>query len=360
MRSGGVGRTARRAVAVAVLGALAVLTGSVLSAPVAGAAPTATVEVRDLTPPLVSIDPGGTVTFVNLVQDKTVQVGGGGLLPSLVTVVVHTDVALTLPSGQHPLKPGESWAERFDRSCLVGCAITYTYRAEVPGSSVVGSLLSTVTGKALATLPQSQVVGYDGQQTTVTLGVPTPFLVNTIVPLPNLPSVDLPQLPAVTVPVPGAPVPGVPAPELPATEQPAGGGTEQPAAVLPPPVGGTGYAYGTPSGAAQLSPTSAAGTAFDPSRLGVPGSVAGAGPASASGGSGSGGLAGGPDGSGAPTYGALAGLGNPLDESGEDVSVASDDAALPAPGLSVPALLAVIALAGTSSALVKVRRARRP
>ena len=355
MRRGRTGSTARRAVAAAVLGGLAVLAGSVVSAPTAGAAPTATVEVKDLTPPLVSIDPGGTVTFVDKIQDKNVQVGGGGLIPSVVTVVVHTDVTLGLPSGQHPLKPGEQWQERFDRSCLT-CTITYTYRAEVPNGSIVGSLLNTLTGQALATLPQNQVVTYNGKQTTVTLGVPTPFLVNTILPnLPNLPSVNLPQLPAITVPAPGG------------VTLPAPGGTTLPTApggdVAPGPgaqpqsVGGSPYSYGVPSGAAaQLLPTGDAGAALDLTRFSVPGR----GEVGMSGSdSGSGGVAGSYDGAQVPTFGRLAGLGNPLDESGEDVAVASDGSPLPAPGLAVPGLLAVIALAGSSSALVKARRAQR-
>jgi hypothetical protein len=355
MRRGRIGSTARRVVGVAVLGWVAVLAGSTLSAPAADAAPTATIEVKDLTPPLVSIDPGGTVTFVDEIQDKTVQVGGGGLLPSLVTVVVHTDVALTLPSGQHPLKPGESWAERFDRSCVGSCWITYTYRAEIPNSSIVGSLLNTLTGQALATLPQNQVVTYNGQQTTVTLGVPTPLLVNTLVPLPNLPSVNLPQLPAITVPVPGAPV--VPTTDVPTVPTQTGGEVPADAGAQPQSVGGTTYSYGAPTAAAaQLVPTGDAGSALDLTTLGVPGrgGVGGAGSDS-----GSGGVAGSYDGADVPTFGRLAGLGNPLDESGEDVAVASDAAALPAPGLSVPALMAVIALAGSTTALVRARRARR-
>src|SRR4051812_29695936 len=357
MRNGGTARTARRAVAVAVLGWLAVFAGSVVAPPRAGAAPTATIEGKDLTPPLVSIDAGGTVTFVNKIEDKTVQVGGGGLVPSVVTVLVHTDVALTLPSGQHPLKPGESWQERFDRSCLAGCAITYTYRAEVPSSSIVGSTLNTLTGQALAKLPQNQVVTYNGQQTTVTLGVPTPLLVNTILPLPNLPSVNLPQLPAITVPAPGA-APPVPTPVPPTTPPttPTGGTVDDEPTATAPSVGGTTYSYGDTTGAAQLAPTGDAGTAFDPSRIAVPGRAsAGTDPVT----SGSGGVAGSYDGADVPTFGRLAGLGNPLDEGGEDVAVASDSAALPAAGLSVPALMAVIALAGSTTALVRARRARR-
>jgi hypothetical protein len=353
MRNGGVLRTLRRGIAVAVLGWVAALGTSVLVAPTADAAPAADVVIRDLTPPLVSIDPGGTVNFSNEIADKSVQVAGGGLVPSLVTVVVHTDVRLTLPSGDHPLQPGQKVSERFADSCLVGCAITYTYRAQVPDTSIAGSLLNTVTGKALATLPQNQTVTYDGKQTLVTLGVPTPFLVNTIVALPNLPSVNVPSLPQIAVPGPKAPP--APAPVPPATEQPASGSTTVPTTgTSVESIGGPTYSYGAAGGAAQLEPGSAAGTAFDASRSSVPGRGAGGGPDS-----GSGGVAGGQNGAPAPTFGQLAGLDDPLGAGGRDVAVASDAAHLPAPPLSVPALLAVIALAGASTALVRARRAQR-
>src|SRR3954453_15708112 len=201
MATGRITRSARRGIAAIVLGWLAVLVGSVLLAPSASADPTARVDIRDLTPPLVSVDAGGKVTFANAIQDKTVQVGGGGLLPSLVPAVVHTDVTLGLPSGAHPLQAGQEWAETFPSSC-VGCTITYTYRVTVPDGSVLGSVLNTVTGQALATVPQNQTVSYNGRQTTISIGVPTPFVVNTLLPLPNLPSVNLPQVPQVTVQVP--------------------------------------------------------------------------------------------------------------------------------------------------------------
>ena len=355
MHKAGIGRTVRRGVAVAVLGWLVAMTGSVLAAPSAGAAPTADVVIRDLTPPLVSIDPGGTVTFSNEIADKNVQVGGGGLVSSLVTVVVHTDVTLTLPSGNHPLPRGQKVAERFADSCLVGCFITYTHRAEVPSSSLIGSALNTVTGNALAKLPQNQVVTYNGKQTTVTLGVPTPFVVNTLVPLPNLPSVNLPTLPQVDVAVPVLPEvtpPAAPLPtgDLPVAEQPA----PAPAPIAQvPSIGGPTYSYGTPAAAAQLSPTGAAGAAFDASRVSVPGSTGHVADA------GSGGVPGSYDGASVPVFGQLAGLGDPLADGGEEVEVVSDAADLTAPQLSVPALLAVIALAGVTSMLVHTHRAQR-
>jgi hypothetical protein len=338
MRNGGIAGTARRAAVVAVLGWLTALGGSVLVAPTANADPAATVAIRDLTPPVVSIDAGGTVTFVNQIQDKPVQVGGaGGLLPSLVNVTVHTDVTLRLPSGTKPLAPGASVDETFPQSCLT-CSISYAYRME-SGSALTGPLTDAVT-KLLPPLP-----------------LPTPFVVNTLVPLPNLPSVNLPQLPQVNVPVPSTVVPTPPSTGGQPTVDP---GTTlltpAPTAADVPSVGGTTYSYGSATSGAQLAPTGDAGSAFDPSRTPVAGLDAGGTDLVTSG---SGGVAGSYDGANVPTFGQLAGLGRPLDESGSDVAVASDAAALPAAGLSLPALFAVIALVGSSTALVRARRAQR-
>ena len=61
MATGRIHRTARRGIAVAVLGWLAVAAASVALAPAAGAAPAVTVPIRDLTPPVASVDGGGTV-----------------------------------------------------------------------------------------------------------------------------------------------------------------------------------------------------------------------------------------------------------------------------------------------------------
>jgi hypothetical protein len=344
MRNGGIRRTARRSVAVAVLGWLTALGASVLVAPTASAAPAVTVAIRDLTPPVVSVDANGSVTFVNQIADKPVQVGGAGLLPSLVNVTVHTDVTLRLPSGTKPLPAGASVTEGFAQSCVT-CSITYTYRMD-SGAALTSAVTDAVT-EQLPALP-----------------VPTPFVVNTLVPLPDLPSVNLPQLPQVDVPVPPTTEPPLPTP-APPTEQPQP--TENPTpppATDPtaPPVGGTTYSYGAPTTAAQLAPAGDAGVAFDSARFHVPGrGTVGTDPASSGSGDsgGSGGVAGSYDGATVPTFGQLAGLDQPLGEDGEAVDVAADGADLAAPRLSVPALLAVIALAGASTALVRARRAQR-
>ena len=211
MRPGRIRRNARRGVLALVLGWAAVMVGSLLVAPSASAAPTATVYVRDLTPPLVSVDQHGVVTFINQIQDKSTGVSALGL--SAVTATVHTDVTLQLPSGKYTLTaqdpnnpnplPGSSVAQKFDSSCAT-CTITYGYRVTF-SAPVASNLVGPLTGQALQQLglPQSVPVTYDNQQITVTIGVPTPFIVNTLLPLPNLPSVNLPQLPKVNVPAPG-------------------------------------------------------------------------------------------------------------------------------------------------------------
>src|SRR3954470_11549651 len=274
MATGRIKRSARRGLAAIVLGWLAILVGSVLLAPSASADSQVDFPIRDLTPPLVSVDAGGTVTFSNAIQDKPVQVGGG-LLPSLVTAVVHTDVTLGLPSGAHALQggknPADKWAETFPSSC-VGCTITYSYRVTVPDSSIVGSVLNSVTSQALAAMPQNQVVNYNGQQTTVAIGVPTPSVVNTLLPLPNLPSVNLPQVPQVTVQVPSLGGTTIP--------QPSGGtvpGTQTiqtttTTGTTPQSVPGTQYTNDRGAGAPQRARVdTAAAAAFAPSRFSAAG-----------------------------------------------------------------------------------------
>lgn len=324
MATGRIRRTAQRGAVALVLACLAVVAGAFVLAPGASAAPTATVEIKDLTPPLVSVDAKGTVTFINRIQDKTVQVGGGaGLLPSLVTVLVHTDVSLHLPSGDHPLQKDQQWQESFPQSCLT-CTITYTYRAEVPGGSLVGNALNTATSQAVAQLPQTQVITYDNQpqQTTVRIGVPTPFLVNTLVPLPNLPGVNLPQLPPVQVPTPT--LPG--APKLPGVTPSTGTTfitTTTTTTTTKTGIAGQQYTYLAGANAPAMAPQPGGTRAFDPSSL-----VAGK--------------------SGGPAQPGLA-----------DASAASTVQRSSSSPLSVPALAAVIALAGVLTALARVHRLSR-
>jgi hypothetical protein len=188
--------------------------------------------------------------------------------------------------------------------------------------------------------------------------VGTPFVVNTLVPLPNLPSANLPQLPPVAVAVPSTPV-AVP------TAPAAGGSTDTGGAVTPAPQteapasapagDGSGYAYSLPGTSGQLAPVdSSAAAAFDPSRF-VPTRSTGSGTGTSGGGGGPGSY----DGVSAPVFGQLAGL-NGSSLTGDGVEVASDSSAsTPDPALSVPALAAVIALAGVTAALVRTHLAQR-
>lgn len=333
MASGRIRRTAWRGLTAAVLAWVGVATFSVLMAPSAAAAASVTVAIRDLTPPVASVDQGGTVTFVNQIQDKTVRVGGSGLLPTAVNVTAKTEVTLRLPSGAKALAPGASVAERFNSTCT--CAITYTYKY-----SSSAALTQPVIDAARTLLPA--------------LPAQTPFVVQTIVPnLPNPPTVNLPALPEVNVPAPApAPVPTPPGGENPETTPP----PEQPGANPSPSVpGGTPYSYSTGSGE-QLTPSAAsAAAAFDPARFAS--SADGSASGSGSGDSGSGGAAGSYDGASVPVFGQLAGLDSPaLGEENADELASSRTGA---PALPAAALAAVVALAAVTAALIRTHQAHR-
>ncbi|WP_236829778.1 hypothetical protein [Blastococcus sp. KM273128] len=334
MATGRIRRSARRGTAVALLGWLGVTAASVAVTPAASAAPTATVPIRDLTQLVVSVDQGGAVTFVNELQDKTLQVGGGGLLPSLVSVTASTEVTLTLPSGERELAPGASVTERFDQSCVAGCWLTFSYSMS-SGAALTQSLVDATTA-LLPPLPR-----------------PQPLVVNTLLPLPNLPGVNLPQLPPVTLPA--TPPPPGPAPE-PAPEAPQAPTTGQPATPeagpAPEGVPGEQYTYETGSGgAAQLLPGArAAAAAVDPSRFLVP--------ALTGEGAGSGGAAGTYDGASVPEFGQLAGLSTPA-PGGEGAGQVLDAAGAQPVALPAAALAAVVSLAGATAALVRTTQAAR-
>jgi hypothetical protein len=337
MATGRIRRSARRGLAVAVLGWLGVAAFAVFMAPSASADPQVTVPIRDLTVPTVYVDAGGTVTFANQIQDKTVQVGGG-LLPTVTSVTATTEVSLTLPSGTKPLAPGAQVAEKFASSCL-NCVVTFTYKLQ---SNV--SLTQPLTDAALGLLPP--------------LPAPTPFVVNTLVPLPNLEGVNVPQLPPVTLPnLPGGTPPAGPGPVPPSGtvigQPPAAGG---PAPIEGAP--GDQYTYNTGAGAPQLSPADiVAASAFDPSRYYVPGRSLGGPDRKDSSANGSGGVAGSYDGASVPVFGQLAGLdGAALDDQSAQETASSSTAsqALPA-----AALAAVVALAAVTAALVRTHQASR-
>jgi hypothetical protein len=336
METGRIRRSARRGLAVAVLGWLAVAVLAVFMAPSASADPQVTVPIRDVTVPTVYVDAGGTVTFVNEIQDKTVQVGGGGLLPTLTSVTAKTEVGLKLPSGTKALAPGASVAEKFTSTCAT-CSVTFTYRL-----SSNTSLTQPLTDAALALLPP--------------LPAPTPFVVNTLVPLPNLEGVNVPQLPPVTVPnLPGGSPPPGPAP-LPNGVDDQQRDDQSDGTNGVDGVPGNQYRYDTGGGAVDLSPAGiAAASAFDPSRYYVPGRTLGGPDRSDS--SGSGGVAGGYDGASVPVFGQLAGL----DGTGLDDQSAQEMASSSAAGQTLPAaaLAAVVALAAVTAALVRTHQASR-
>jgi len=337
MASGRIRRTARRGLAAAALAWVGVAGLSVLLAPTASASAAVTVTIRDLTPPVVSVDQGGTVTFVNAIQDKTVRVGGGGLVPRLVDVTAKTEVTLGLPSGSKPLAPGASVSEKFGGTCAT-CTITYTYKY-----SSKAALTQPVIDAARKLLPG--------------LPTPTPFVVNTILPnLPNPPSVNLPALPAL------APPSAPPTPPTPRTPEPTGPNTPPPADPAPAkaPSAGQGniYAYDTGPAPRLMPAARAAAAAFDPTRFAAPGSSAGgAGNGGSGGAGGAGGAPGGYDGAAVPVFGQLAGLDTAVKDKNGVTDAAASRSDVPA--LPAAALAAVVALATVTAALVRTNQARR-
>ena len=332
-------RSARRGLTVAVLGWLGVAAASVLAAPPASAASSYVVHIKDLTPPVASVDRNGTVRFIDEIPDKTVQVGGGGLIPSLVRVTARTQVTLTLPSGDHPLEPAadpknpdntSAWDEVFPKTCVT-CKITYKY--ELSSGSSLTAAISDAAIKALPRLP-----------------VPTPFVVNTLIPLPNVPSVGLPKLPQITVPGITGLLPKLP--DLPVPTLPKGGTVfpKKPTAGLPAIAGipGDVYAYNTGDGAPQLAPAGAvAAPGFDSSRyFGTSAGPSGSG--SSTGGAGNGGIS-------VPVY--------PQQGTKTVSGLTTDSAQRPAPtgGPTFPAvaLAAVLVLGAVTVGLVRTFRASR-
>src|SRR5215204_4728291 len=301
MATGRIRRSARRGIAAAVLGWLAVAAFSLLLAPSASAAPTATVEIRNVTPPAVSVDKGGSVTFVNAIPAEN---RGGVSIPLVGTfsATVYTDVAVNFFGQNRPLQPGQRTAWTFDDPATTG-TIAYTYRI-VPQAglsvTVANQVINTVAGQ-LPALP-----------------APVPYVVQTILPnLPQLPSVNLPQLPQIDVTLPGGGGGGTP-PTLPPTEVPG----ENP---------------------------------FDPTRFFLPGSSLGG--ADRSGSGGSGGLPGSYDGASVPVFGQLTGLdGSGLDDQSAAQSTAADGGP-DAQTLPAAALAAVVALAAVTAALVRTHQA---
>lgn len=345
MAHGRIRRTARRGVAGAVLVWLAVAATSVLLAPSAAAAPSkaVTIDIRNLTPPVASVESGGTVTFVNRIpaQNKT-----GLSLPLLggLSATVYTDVSVNFLGRPATLLPDQSTTYTFTAPATTG-TITYTYRI-VPQATLPLNLVNQLVDVVAALLPP--------------LPAATPYIVQTVLPaLPNLPSVGLPQLPQINLPAPGGQVqppatpggPAAPAPTTPAV----------PAAGAAPVSGIAGdvYAYNTELGAPRMTPSDiAAAAAFDPARYFVPGQSLGGTDRSGSGG-GSGGVVGSYDGASVPVFGQLAGLDDIALEDSDVVSEAAATGQAPAQTLPAAALAAVVALAAVTAALVRTHQAVR-
>jgi hypothetical protein len=343
MATGRIHRTARRGIALAVLGWLGVAVAAVLLAPSASAASAVTIEIRNVTPPAASVDAGGTVTFVNKIPPQN---KGGVSIPLVgsFSATVYTDVSVTFFGQKKPLKLDESAAWRFNDPATTG-TIEYTYRI-VPQAGLAANVANQVVDTVAAGLPP--------------LPLPAPYVVQTIAPaVPNLPSVNLPELPQVTVPLPDTgvlPTPGNPLPQPPA----AGPNVPTPGTApqqIPNGYNGSPYEYDVQAPQQVIPVNAAAASAFDPSRFFVPGQSvgnpdgAGSGPAG-----GTGGQPGSYDGASVPVFGQLAGLGDDLDQQS-----ATEDAASSGPAQTLPAaaLVAVIALAAVTAALIRTHQVAR-
>ena len=95
-------------------------------APSASAAPQETVEIMNFTPPVKSVDKGGTITFVNKIP---AQNKGGISIPLVGTfsATVFTDVSVTFFGQKKDLQTDQSAAWTFSDPATAG-SITYTYR----------------------------------------------------------------------------------------------------------------------------------------------------------------------------------------------------------------------------------------
>jgi hypothetical protein len=355
MAAGRIRRSARRGLTVAVLGWVGVAAASVLTAPPAAAASSYVVHIKDLTPPVASVDKNGTVRFIDEIPDKTVSVsvGPGGILGgvTLVNVTAKTQVTLTLPSGDHPLEPTTdpahptsltAWDEVFHSTCVT-CKITYRYEL-----SSGNSLTAAISDAAIKELPP--------------LPVPTPFVVNTLIPLPNVPSVGLPKLPQIVVPgtitgllpqLPNVSLPKVPALPKGGTVFPKGSGGPVTIAGIP----GNIYSYLSADGTPQLVPAgSVAAPGFDSSRyFGTSGGSAGSVGGNAASGGSSGSGAGSDNGVSVPVY--------PQQGAKTVSGLATDSAQQPLGSGSrtfpAIALAAVLVLGAATAALVRTYRAAR-
>jgi hypothetical protein len=345
MADGRIRRSARRGIAAAVLGWLCVAAVSVVFAPGASADSSVTVTIDDITPPLASVDPRGTVTFVNAIEADTVSVSvpALGVLPAQkASATVHRDVAVAFFGDERKLTTGKSTSWTFPQT--TNGSITYTFRI-VPQSGLAAPVADQVVAAVKKTL--------DGGGTPVEV----PYVVQTIAPdLPNLPSVNVPELPSIEVPdVPGSDQPEVEVPAPGGGDNAPGGGSgdgDRGSVTGPDPIDGDIYTYADPAAPQGGALDSTAGRAFDPSRFASSSGSAGGSPGSGAGG---GGTAGTYDGASVPVFGQLAGVdGDSLDDQSEEQAATDRARALPS-----AALAAVVALATVVAALVSTHRAQR-
>ncbi len=341
MANGRIRRSARRGIAAAILGWLCVAVASVAMAPAASAAKAVTIEIKNVTPPVASVDAGGAVTFVNKVAPVATSVSVP--LVGQVGATIRTDVAVTFFGQKRALAPNDSTSWTFPRT--TAGSITYTYTV-TPESGLASAVAAQVVDLVKATKLKD-----GGAPVTV------PYTVQTVVPdVPTLPSVNVPPLPSVEVPE--APTPEAPKPPTGNDDGGTGGSTGgnsdggTPSVEGPEPIDAGAYTYGDGSGAPKAAASNgAAAAAFDPTRFSVPSGSMGNG-------GGSGGLPGGYDGASVPVFGELAGVGGALDEegAGEQLATTSGSNAQQVP---VAALAAVVALATVTAALVRTQQASR-
>src|SRR3954447_4225488 len=238
MATGRIRRSARRGIAVAVLGWLGVAALAVGMGPSASAAPQETVEIMNFTPPVKSVDKGGQITFVNKIP---AQNKGGISIPLVGTfsATVYTDVSVTFFGQKRDLQFGQSAAWTFADPATPG-SITYTYRI-VPQAGLAAAVADQVVSTVAASLPAAPVN--------------EPYDVETLVPLPTLPGVNVPQLPQVNVQVPALPgAPGAPTPPV----DPPGGPNPDPTPTPVQGVDGNQYTYTTGGVGPQLNPANIA------------------------------------------------------------------------------------------------------
>ena len=258
MASGRIRRSARRGLAGAVLAWSGSPPRRCSCAPSAAAAPTATVEIKNVTPPAASVDKGGTVTFVNKIpaQNK----GGISVPLSAASPPRSTPTWPSPSSGRSGLsRPVSRRPGPFKDPATTG-SIAYTYRI-VPQAgltaTVANQVVDTVAGRCRSCPPPCRTSS------------------RRIAPdLPALPSVNLPQLPQVQLPPP--PVNPPTDPTQPAPSRPRSRSRRRhrppPRRARPAPCTST-----TPTAAPGLTPTAPRRRVrFDPSRFPTVGSRGGA------------------------------------------------------------------------------------